>query len=93
MTSSTFRQCLNISPYLSIDYINFPQSWYVSNRYNITRYLYNIRYLFPISFAKYTPNPNQAARIVASLPRFNTCLLSLSTQVPRLKTKAFYMKL
>ena len=38
MTSSTFRQCLNISPYLSIDYIDFPQSWYVSTRYNINIY-------------------------------------------------------
>ena len=38
MTSSAFRQCLNISPYLSIDYIDFPQSWYVSTRYNITIY-------------------------------------------------------
>ena len=47
MTSIAFRQCLNISPYLSIDYINFPQSWYVATRYNITIYD------FPISFAKY----------------------------------------
>ena len=38
MTSSTFRQCFNISPYLSIDYINFPQSWYASTRYNINIY-------------------------------------------------------
>ena len=38
MKSSAFRQCLNISPYLSIDYINFPQSWYVSTRYNINIY-------------------------------------------------------
>ena len=38
MTSSSLRQCLNISPYLSIDYINFPQSWYVSARYNINIY-------------------------------------------------------
>ena len=38
MTSSTLRQCLNIFPYLSIDYINFQQSWYVSARYNINVY-------------------------------------------------------
>ena len=93
MTSSTFRQCLNISPYLSIDYINFPQSWYVSNRYNITRYLYNIRYLFPISFAKYTLTltltQRQALenRIVASLPRLNTCLRVFQRRFPAWKRK------
>ena len=48
MTSSTLRQCLNIFPYLSIDYINFSQSWYVSARYNINIY-------------EYTPNPPNPA--------------------------------
>ena len=80
MTSSTFRKCLNISPYLSIDYINFPQSWYVSNRFNITRYLYNIKYLFPISFAKYIPNPNPNP--AASSGQQNRCVIALFKYLP-----------
>ena len=40
MTSNAFHNCHNISPYLSVDYINFPQSWYVSTFYKITIYDY-----------------------------------------------------